>query len=112
MNGLVQKVQENLSDDLLKKSFKSHSCNTGGHCYVASEALYHLLGGKDAGYTPMNINHEGVSHWFLRHSSGQILDPTAEQFKTKVPYDKARGRGFLTKQPSKRAQTLMKRVKS
>jgi len=56
----------------------------------------------------MNLRHEGDSHWFLKHDSGTILDPTVAQFETVPPYDRAVGRGFLTKQPSKRAQQLMK----
>jgi len=83
---------------------------TRGNCYVTSEALYHLLGGKEAGWTPMNLRHEGDSHWFLRHSSGLMLDPTSPQFATPPDYSKARGRGFLTRRPSKRAQQLMARL--
>jgi hypothetical protein len=112
MKDLISKVRTNLTEDLRNKKFRNHSCPTAGHCYVASEALYHLLGGKDAGYTPMQIVHEGSSHWFLKHSSGKVIDPTSDQFKTPVPYEQAKGRGFLTKQPSKRAQTLIERVNS
>lgn len=78
-----------------------------GNCYATCEALYHLLGGKQAGWTPMNMRHEGDSHWFLRHESGLILDPTVKQFKRKPKYSQARGRGFLTKQPSQKAQFLI-----
>jgi hypothetical protein len=39
---------------------------------------------------------------------GEILDPTVKQFKTKPNYYEGRGRGFLTKKPSKRARALMK----
>jgi hypothetical protein len=74
--------------------------------------VYHSLGGKAAGYTPMQIKHEGTSHWFLKHKSGDVVDPTADQFKTPVPYEKAKGRGFLTKEPSKRAKVLMSRMES
>lgn len=81
-----------------------------GHCYVASEALYHLLGGKAAGLVPQVIQHEGGTHWFLRGPGGQILDPTADQFKTPVPYAEARGAGFLTRNPSKRARVVIGRV--
>jgi hypothetical protein len=55
----------------------------------------------------MVLRHEGDVHWFLKHESGLILDATRDQFKTTPPYDKARGTGFLTKGPSKRAQTMM-----
>jgi hypothetical protein len=86
------------------------SLPVAGHCYVASEAAYHLLGGKDAGWTPMQIQHGGGSHWYLRHESGLILDITSEQFFKPVPYANGRGRGFLTRQPSKRAARVIDRA--
>jgi hypothetical protein len=89
-----------------------------GNCYVTSEALYHLLGGKKAGYKPMVMRHEGDTHWFLYQTGvtvngvkvDKILDPTVSQFKTRPDYTKARGSGFLTKKPSKRARELMKKM--
>jgi hypothetical protein len=92
-----------------------------GNCYVTCEALYHLLGGKEAGYVPHTVRHEGDVHWYLVHdvytgpSWGSdtehiIIDPTAVQFKTTPPYHLGRARGFLTKQPSKRAREMMKRM--
>jgi hypothetical protein len=76
---------------------------------VASEAFYHLVGGKAAGYKPMTVKHEGTTHWYLLGPDG-VVDLTAEQFDTPVPYDQGRGRGFLTRKPSKRAQILMERA--
>ncbi len=55
----------------------------------------------------MSMRHEGDTHWFLKHETGLILDPTVSQFKTKPDYTKAVGRGFLTKEPSARARKLM-----
>jgi hypothetical protein len=55
----------------------------------------------------MSLRHEGDTHWFLVNVTGLILDPTVSQFKMPPDYTKARGRGFLTKQPSKRAKALM-----
>jgi hypothetical protein len=82
-----------------------------GNCYVTCEALYHLLGGKGRGWKPMNMRWEGDSHWFLQHrETGVILDPTAQQFRGLPDYSKARGRGFLTKAPSKRAAELMQKL--
>ena len=82
-----------------------------GNCYVTCEALYHLLGGKGAGWKPMSLRIANDTHWFLKHDNGTILDPTKSQFGNLVPdYDKARGRGFLTKQPSKRAAALMEKL--
>lgn len=84
--------------------------NKRGNCYVSCEALYHLLGGKQTGWKPMNMQWEGDSHWYLQHSSGIILDPTKQQFKKTPDYTKGRGRGFLTSKPSKRARQLMKLI--
>lgn len=82
-----------------------------GNCYVTSEALYHLLGGKAAGWKPMHLRVNGESHWFLSHTSGTIVDPTRKQFgRMELSYDEARGTGFLTKEPSKRARKLMKEM--
>ena len=68
----------------------------------------------------MQMRHEGVSHWFLVRRTASdsemmdkdlvIIDPSVEQFKQKPNYSKARGRGFLTKQPSKRARELITRM--
>ena len=82
-----------------------------GNCYVTSEALYHLLGGKRAGWKPMLLSVNGGTHWFLKHNTGLILDATAKQFgRIKPDYSKARGNGFLTVGPSKRAKKLMKEL--
>lgn len=96
-----------------------------GNCYVTCEALYHLLGGKAAGLVPHTVKHEGDTHWYLIKMIYQgiegpgmggvehkiythvIIDPTLQQFKTTPPYIKGRARGFLTKEPSKRARALM-----
>ena len=78
-----------------------------GKCYMASEALYHLLGGKEAGLTPMVIRHHGLTHWYLRDRDGNYIDLTADQFDDSVDYKSGRGCGFLTKQPSKRTKELM-----
>jgi hypothetical protein len=71
-------------------------------CYQASEHLYHLLSGEEV--TPMQIKHEGISHWYLRWRIGDktfYLDPTSTQFETPVPYEQGTGRGFMTKNRSK-----------
>lgn len=88
-----------------------------GNCYVTVEALYHLLGGKKAGYVPHTIRHEGDVHWYLVRKGGtfgqmcdMVIDPTASQFDEEPDYFQGRGRGFLTKKPSKRARKLMKKM--
>lgn len=100
-----------LTDDLRRKPWRGHPNPLAGHCYVASEVLYHLWGGKDAGLTPQFVRHEGQPHWFLADKQlGIIIDPTADQFGTPVPYAEARGCGFLTRAPSMRAQVVLARI--
>jgi hypothetical protein len=114
---LCRLVVESLSDDLLSPEWRKYKREhpdkheTFGHCYVVSEALYHMLGGKEEGWTPQHVKVQGVPHWFLKHKSGAKLDVTAAQFKVAIPYDKARGTGFLTKEPSKRAKELISRIR-
>lgn len=40
-----------------------HRMKVRGNCYVTSEALYHLPGGKASGWKPMTVRHEGAVHW-------------------------------------------------
>jgi hypothetical protein len=82
-----------------------------GNCYTVSEAAYHILGGKVAGWKPAYVHmpNEKVCHWFLIHSSGLVLDLSRQQFfgRRKPNYMKAIGSGFLTKYPSKAARKMM-----
>lgn len=110
-------VKSALYHDLLKPSFRRRAQGqhvTFGHCYAASEALYHLLGGKEAGYKAVcGRDSEGITHWWLVDVGGNILDPTAEQYTSRgvsPPYEAGRPVGFLTKRPSKRAQKIMDRI--
>ncbi len=114
---LVSKVRKALSPDLLKPEYREHNKSNPmyGHCYAASEATYHMLGAEKSGYTPHRAkDSEGTTHWWLKHKSGHIIDPTAHQYTSKgktPPYEQGRGGGFLTKSPSKRAQEIIRRVK-
>jgi hypothetical protein len=99
-----------LTDDLRRAPWHGSPNPLAGHCYVASESYWHLAGGAASGLTPQVIRHEGASHWYLRGADGQIIDLTAGQFQTPVPYAQGRGCGFLTRQPSKRAALVIARV--
>jgi hypothetical protein len=107
---IVKDVRSCLSDELRKKAYRDNPNPIAGHCYVASEVVYHQLGGKPEGWTPQTIRHEGGPHWFLKNADGTVIDPTADQFETPVPYEQGRGCGFLTKQPSKRSQKVIQRL--
>jgi hypothetical protein len=90
-----------LTDDLRQPQYRGNPNPLAGHCYVASEVEYHLNGGN-----PMFIRHEGQPHWFIMRD-GEVIDHTASQFTSPVPYHLARGKGFLTRQPSKRAARVL-----
>lgn len=81
-------------------------------CYAFSEAYYHMYGGKEAGLTPIQGKHEGISHWAIRCEDGTIIDLTVDQFETVPDYTTFRGRGFLTKEPSKAARVIIERWKA
>lgn len=112
---LIKLVQNALTPELLSKEWKNQSSPLEGHCYVAAEALYYLL--KDKSWKPMvasyRENNRKATHWWLEHRlSGEIADPTKEQYLPgNPPYEIGRGSGFLTKQPSKRARTVIERVR-
>jgi hypothetical protein len=109
---LMKSIRIVLTDDLLKPEYRLRGDRrpTSGHCYAASEALYHLMGGKAAGLTPVQLHHEGDSHWYLRTSEGTYLDPTADQFATVPPHAHGTGRGFQTREPAKRTAEIIRRV--
>lgn len=92
---------------LLLPKFRGQSSPYAGYCYIASEAFVHSM---PRGYKPMFLRWEGAPHWFVLSPTGKVIDLTAEQFKTRPDYGKARGKGFLTKHPSRRARELLRTV--
>jgi len=97
-------------DSLRRRCYRERLHPFAGHCYVVAECLYHLLGGKER-WTPACVRHEGDNHWYLRNKvTGHVLDPTRRQFKTTPPYHLGRGRGFLTRSPSRRAQFVLDKI--
>ncbi|MBF84920.1 MAG: hypothetical protein CL489_10715 [Acidobacteria bacterium] len=115
----IEKIQSSLSKDLLSPRMKKIIENqpprhvTAGHCYITAEALYHLLGGKEKGLKPfVAMQDTGITHWWLEWD-GEIVDPSKEQFTSEgrePPYHLGVCKGFLTKEPSRRARILMDRV--
>lgn len=112
IGSLIAAIRENLTPDLLHEDDRYHGSGIGtaGHCYIASEALYHMLGGKGSGLKPCNGRLGDTQHWWLEDGDGNVIDPTADQFPDGFPYESGRGRGFLTAKPSKRARILMERI--
>lgn len=104
-----------LTPDLLKPAFRAGGAHPAhGHCYAASEALWHMLGGPASGLTPCRgRDGDGIVHWWLDDDAGRVLDPTAGQYLAagKAPsYAAGRRGGFLTRAPSTRAREIMRRV--
>jgi len=107
-------VLDNLDDELLHKRYLEvpNRHPLAGHSYVATEALWHLLGGRKSDWRPMNVRHSGESHWYLANGDGVVIDPTSEQFEDAVAYVDGRGKGFLTGDvPSRRGYELIRRVR-
>ncbi len=111
-------IRAALTPDLIRPKYRGHDNNPMyGHCYVASEALFHMLGGWGSPYQAVRGKDEtGDVHWWLEHKiTGHRYDVTADQFYSigrKPPYANGRAGPFLTKQPSKRAQIVLERVKA
>jgi hypothetical protein len=107
---LVRAITKNLTPDLLSPAWRLRATSPlSGHCYVASEAAWHLLGGPQSNWHPTVARIGDVTHWWLT-SGTKVLDITAAQFPFAVDYSAGRGCGFLTKHPSRRASELIKRV--
>jgi hypothetical protein len=97
------------NDSLRKEQFKGEDGLTG-HCYVASESVFHLTGGYDK-WMVYRIQREGTTHWFLKNrDSKEIVDPTVSQFDSKPNYSNGVKTGFLTEEPSKRTQKVLNAV--
>ena len=114
---LIQSIQESLSPDLLKPRYRAaaaNQCREFGHCYLAAETLWHMLGGRRQRFSPRWARcDDGDTHWWLQDGN-EILDPTSPQFtqeELKALYPNGVNCGFLTKAPSRRAKILMRRAK-
>jgi len=114
-----------LTDELRKPEYRSNPNPVAGHCFVAANALYHLINGARTGWDMKVIHKEHLkdladdTHWFLQHrKTGHILDPTADQFEgNEVPYHKGVGCGTSQNaddqgHPTKRAQVVIDRAKA
>lgn len=123
---LINKIQSVLTPDLLRGMWKKDVVDhpTAGHCYIATEALYWMLGGPDGDYKPYVLTHKvfpegldrGETHWFLKNKkNGKILDPTAEQFgDIEILYDRGISNGMMNYPVggSNRSKEIIKRIES
>lgn len=102
---IVNLIQKNLTDDLLKPKWKNKKFRLSleGHCYVATEGFYYLYGKKHS-WKPMFAN----GHWWLE-KDGEVLDITASQFPEGFDYSAGK-KQFFMRYPSKRCLELVRRV--
>lgn len=107
---MADRVVRSLTDDLRRPPWRGSPNPLSGHCYVASEALYHLCGGAKSGLRPSTVRVGDCVHWYLVDVQGVPVDLTSGQFGFPVPYENGRGRGFLTTRPSRRAVVVIDRV--
>lgn len=121
MRQLIKAIRNNLGPHLVKPANRKHrpadAVASWGNCYVACEALWHLVA-RDEGFVPAYLMLDAkesdtfCSHWILIRADGTVLDPTVDQFPAPPDYSRPRRCGFLTKRPSYRASKLIKAVKA
>jgi hypothetical protein len=141
---LKRAIIESCTPDLLEKKYREQLSPSDpretGHCAVASEAFYHLAGGKKAGFIPVVCGYaednkgnmkfkadiqpalqagwKKQTHWWIRgpegaaRGGGKIFDITSGQYDAPYPYQNGHNTGFMQPQqkPSKRAQIVIDRV--
>lgn len=88
---VADRVRSGLTDDLRKPEYRGNPNPMAGHCYVASEALYHLLGGKAKGWTPMTIQHEAGRTGSSRTRTAPFSTPPRISSTRPSPTRPARG---------------------
>lgn len=114
MDNLIKNIINNLDDSLLKPKYRKmiNRNKFTGHCYVATETLYHLLSDDDKeNFRPAILKINNDTHWFLKNKlNGTIIDITKEQFNFKIEYNNSRNAAFLTKFPSKRSVKLINKI--
>lgn len=137
-------IISSLSPDLLEAKYREQLTPDDppetGHCAVASEAFYHLVGGKQAGFIPTVCGYAAdgkgnmkfgsdreealrrgwrkESHWWIMgpkdgaRGAGARYDVTIGQFPDPFPYGKGHNTGFMQPKQiaSKRAQIVIDRV--
>ena len=75
-----------------------------GFCYIASEVLFHAMGGRKGGYCVKLQKIASGTHWWVE-KDGITMDPTSSQLTPGFTYE-GRGGTFLTTKPSARAVKL------
>ena len=119
LDALSRVICSQLEPSLLKKEYQqeNETNHTFGHCYVATETMFHLIRILDYNdcldYKPHCAKDEtGTTHWWLE-ADGDIIDITKNQYIMQgrlPPYEKGKRCSFLTKKPSKRAVKLINKI--
>lgn len=112
----IKTIRKNLSNDLLKPDFKYDGRHPMfGHCFVATEALWHLTGKKYSVYC--GKDDENITHWWLQDALGNKFDATADQYTDlgkQPPYHRGKKSAFMLTynegRPSNRCQVLLERI--
>lgn len=128
---IKQAIIDSLTPELLTPQYRAGLTPDAppetGHCAVASEAFYHLAGGKAAGFIPVvcgystfgddalifdpaaraRAEQKGAvreTHWWIRgpkngqRGAGDVFDVTAGQYPFAFPYANGRPTGFMQPQ--------------
>lgn len=127
-----QAIIESLSPDLLEPKWRAlvgpDDPVESGHCAVATEAYYHICGGREAGFMPVVCGYYAdmdgnmmfgkeptkrqqaqgwhkETHWWTRapdddgnRGRGDIHDVTVNQYPDPFPYENGRNTGFMQPQ--------------
>ena len=115
---LTQLIANSLSPKLLKPEYRQINANNPmyGHCYVATEAMHHLLKTFEltGTFKPFQAkDSNNISHWWLQNDDGEILDITAAQYTSvgkTPPYASGKARVFMFPSPSKRSKKVIEDV--
>lgn len=103
-----------LRDECLRPQYKGQRNLLTGFCYTASEAIYHLSEDLMLPWCSRYGPHSHQTHWYLTVAeTGELVDVTGSQFSdmdSYALYDAGVRKGFLTKQPSKRAKAVLDRI--
>jgi len=130
-SAIKKAIIASLSEDLLEPKYRATLAPDDppetGHCAVASEAFYHIAGGREAGYMPVVCGYAALpsgamvfdkkqrqqaeqsgarreTHWWIRgpqgglRGKGAIFDVTVKQYPQAFPYENGHNTGFMQPQ--------------
>lgn len=116
-SSLVIRKEDFLEPEWLEAN-KASGIAVMGFCWVATGAVYGMLGGPDSGYKIMSCKvtkpFKSTHYWLEDKETGEVFDPTAEQMPKNFEYKgQARHlRTYNTGKCLKFRQQLEKWVKS